>query len=627
MCGIFGVYIQKEHEKVDQQLLDNSIKLLTHRGPDFQRSMLLSDHVGLAHARLSIIDLSADAHQPFDYKHLSLTYNGEIFNYLELREELQKLNYKFYTESDTEVLLKSYYHWGPEAVNKFNGMWAFAIYDSKNDQIFCSRDRFGIKPFNYTFHNGRFIFASEIKSILSYEPKLKQPNYNSIANYCRESVGAQSPETWFENIYRLAPASNMLVSRDGHKIEKYWYYPQSQSSSISMQEALKQYQNLFEDAVKLRMRSDVPVGATLSSGLDSSAIVSLVDKFYNNSLNTYTASFPTEPFDEFKIVDRFADGLNLTPNQVVVKYDNYIDLLKKLIYHLESGHSSPAIFPLFKVTQRAKEDITVFLEGQGADESLAGYIDIVILDYFVELIQAGSWTKAFRELYAYTKHGSLSNAVALFLRTNASPYIRKVLRKFLNVEKVYSGPLKNFDPTYSDDTPGGSKLSKKLIEQHKTGLVNLLHYGDAISMMHSLENRLPFLDYRLVEFVFKLPSSFKINNGLGKHIHRLAFSDILPNYIINNPLKLGFKSPLKELFKPHSSEGVYNIISGNSISERGLFNNNELSKLISKHSSGKYDYSRLLFRLLCVELWFQVFIDPKPASNENSDTPKQTAAL
>ena len=507
-------------------------------------------------------------------------------------------------------------------------MWAFAIYDKSNDHIFCSRDRFGIKPFNYTFNQGNFIFASEIKAILNYSPGLKQPNYNAIANYCRESIGAQSHETWFQDIYRLPPGHNMIVDKKGFKMMKYWNYPESKTSEVSEKEVIEQYRELFENAIKIRMRSDVPIGATLSSGLDSSSIVSHIDRFYTNQLNTYTASFPDESYDEFNIVEKFAENLDLKTNRVVIEYDNYVDLLKKLIYHLESGHSSPAIFPLYKVTQRAKQDITVFFEGQGADELLAGYIDIVILDYFVELVQAGKWLQAIKELRYFMKTGSLQNAFALFLRTNSHSYVRKLLRRFMNVENIYSGRLKSYTP-YSNlrNLGSGPKLRKKLVEQHQTGLVNLLHYGDAISMMHSLENRLPFLDYRLVEFVFKLPSSFKINKGLGKHLHRLAVRDILPEYINNNPLKLGFKSPLKDLFIPSKSEKIYKILSGDIIKSRGLFDHNELKKLLKRHSSGKGDYSRLLFRVLSVELWFQVFIDPRPMNNENTDTAKQTATL
>lgn len=611
MCGIFGVFSSSNSESIDSGLAKSSLLKMSHRGPDFQDIKLINENVILGHARLSIIDLNQNSNQPFRLNHLYLTFNGEIFNYLELREELVNLGYKFTTQSDTEVLIAAYDKWGPDCVNKFNGMWAFAIYDEIKNSLFCSRDRFGIKPFNYSFENGLFVFSSEIKSILHYAPYLRVPNYNSIANYCRESIGAQSEETWFQKVFRLKPATNLIIDHNGDLYEsQYWSYPTQEIDSFSEKEALNSYKKLFEDSIKLRMRSDVAIGATLSSGLDSSSVVSYIDKNYNNTLNCYTASFPEFEGDEYPIAEKFASSLNVKLHQVISDYTNYTKILSDLIYHLESGHSSPAIFPLFFITKEAKKEITVFLEGQGADELLGGYVDKTFIVFILDKLVKLNFKDTIRELSAFSRIKSFRRSLILFLRNNGHPIIRKFMRWIYGSSNIYSGPLLKYKPFKFKKAKGfSSRLNRVLAEQHQTGLVNLLHYGDAISMMHSLENRLPFMDYRLVEYAFKLPVNLKIRSGVGKFIQREAVKEILPNYILNNPIKMGFPSPLKELFREKSD--ALQILMSDRFKERGIFNVNGIMQIIKIHKSGKKDYSRLLYRVLSVELWFRNFIDKK----------------
>jgi asparagine synthase (glutamine-hydrolysing) len=611
MCGIVGVYLNNKQLEVSKIGLERAVSLIHHRGPDANGIKIINNHVGFGHVRLSIIDLSEESNQPFDYENLTITFNGEIFNYIELREELIQKGYQFRTKSDTEVVLAAYLEWGESCVNKFNGMWAFAIYDTKNDILFCSRDRFGIKPFNYAYTDEQFIFASEIKAIIAYDKAYNKINYNSISRYCKETVGAQAEETWFENIIRLKPAHNLTIINNTLEIKRYWDYPKQEKALKSKEEVEKEYLRLLKDSVKLRFRSDVTVGLTLSGGLDSSAIAFLAAKHESEQLNAYTASFPDQPFNEYNIAKGICSELGINSIEVLPDYKDYVSKIKQLVYHLEAGHGSPAIFPLDAVSERAKKDITVYLEGQGADELLGGYYESVIINYWLSLIANFKWKEAIaivKSLYARKK---LKLTISLYFRQTLSPFFREIYRRGSNLEKIYTGKLKEHKPfqfQLGKNFKGQTNLTKILLMQHQTGLVNLLHYGDAISMKHSLENRLPFMDFRLVEFVFKLQDKFKVNESFGKVIHRNVFNEILPKKIINEKDKLGFVSPLKQIFMDDQF-GANAILLSQKLEDRKIFKKSEIERLISEHKSGKINHERILFKILNVEFWFQNFID------------------
>lgn len=611
MCGIIGVYNFNHSDPVNEKALTQAIEIINHRGPDANGYKILRENLAFGHVRLSIIDLSSESNQPFEYENLILTFNGEIFNYIEIKRELKEKGYNFRTESDTEVVLASYLEWGEACVQKFNGMWAFAIYDKRNDKLFCSRDRFGIKPFNYFKNNHTFIFSSEIKAILAYDNSLKKVNYNSIARYCRETVGAQAKETWFENILRLEPAHNISIEKNTFKIYRYWGYPAQSKKNEDKLSVEKEYYNLLKDAVALRFRSDVPVGLTLSGGLDSTATAYLANQNQEAKLNAYTASFPNQPFNEYEIAKAVCKDLNINSIEVLPEYSDYAKSLKELVYHLESGHGSPAIFPLNAVAKRAKEDITVYLEGQGADELMGGYYESIVVSYILTNAKKLRFNEVIKTLKSLFKRKKLKLAIMLHFRQRLSPYFRYLFRKISKLERIYDGELKNHKP-YSahleNENKSWSQVNNLLALQHQTGLVNLLHYGDAISMKHSLENRLPFMDYRLVEFIFKLNDSFKLSSDFGKVIHRNVFEKILPLDIINEKNKLGFVSPLKQIFS-EEKYGVIDVLKSHKLSERKLFKKEEIDRLLSEHQQGKKNNERILFKILNVEFWFQNFID------------------
>ena len=604
MCGIFGI-INSHNKEINKNLFESSAKLMHHRGPDAYGQWGIDNLLELGHLRLSIVDLKPESNQPFfsACKKYVIVFNGEIYNYIELRHQLKNSGYTFRTESDTEVLLTSYIQWGEKCVTKFNGDWAFAIYDMANEKLFCSRDRFGVKPFNYAVIEGNFIFSSEIKSILNYNKNLKKPNYNVIANFCRTSVGAQHEETWFEDIFRLQPAHNLIYCKGEIKKYRYWSYPTRTNNQISFEEAKNTYKELFTDAVRVRMRSDVPVGTTLSSGIDSNSIVFTLRSFNKEKHHTFTACFDNCQYDNLEkkiyksndieidesvIVRKYTEDIGLTTHFIESSYDFFVSDLKKVIYHLESGHSSTAILPLMKVMESAHDYVTVVLEGQGADEML-GYQQKHFISTLIESVKSLRFMDALNIYRKTIKTYSFSYAFSIYLRylSNDFTILNSIYEYSSGISKVFSKKLKvkkRLSDTPVDKTlKFDCSINKELYRQHAGGLGNLLHYGDAISMANSIESRLPFMDYRLVEFSFSLPWNFKIHEDLSKYIHREVMKGVLPEEILNSALKLGFNTPTSQFFKKDNKLNVkpLDIILSEKCLKRGLFNKEMLVTIIN----------------------------------------------
>jgi len=630
MCGIFGIFGIDAALSCDVYRFSSALSAISHRGPDARGVKRLGERAMFGHVRLSIIDLSEENNQPFSIlDRYHVIYNGEIFNYIELRHELEKQGAIFRTSGDTEVLLYAYAFWGEACVSHFNGMWAFAIYDTEKDMLFCSRDRFGIKPFNYTISKGRFIFASEIKAILSYQPDLVIPNYNAISNYCRTSVGAQSEHTWFKDIYRLQPGHNLTIIDGKINITRYWHYPDRTSYARNFLEAKEEYRELFRDAIRLRLRSDVPIGLTLSSGIDSNSIAYVLHDLERAEHHSYTSTFGEDrvmldaslyrdahSVDESEVASIVSKELGFKYYAVDVDLSSMLPILSQAIWYLECGHSSPAVVPLMRLMQRASSQVRVMLEGQGADELLGGYIVNVIFPTFLDLIIEGKFSEAFRAIRCYSETYQISYAAKMFLRelSNNITFLTRVYQWKHGISRLFGPLLQDYqrETDYMDlrDEEGLGFLNRTLLRQHSGGLINLLHYGDALSMAHGVENRLPFMDYRLVEFVWRLPPDFKVNSGIGKYIHREAMRGIVPDHILDQKRKYGYVTPISQWFKKKDDQySPVNILMSRRCLDRGIFDKKGVKNLLSQHISGKQDYSLLLFRFLSTELWFRQFID------------------
>jgi asparagine synthase (glutamine-hydrolysing) len=372
MCGIFGIVDIAARPPIDDAALSSALGSMRHRGPDAADWRRISASVVLGHARLSIIDLSASSNQPMlvDDRYW-LVFNGEIFNFVELRAELQSQGAVFRTSGDSEVLLRAYIAWGERCVERFNGMWGFAIYDLVERTLFCSRDRYGEKPFNYAMTDGRFVFASEIKSLLACFPGLADPDMEVIENYCRTSVGAQHSRTWFRQVHRLQPGHNLTL-RDGKlTIRRYWAYPYETDTRIAFEEARQEYQRLFTDAVRIRMRSDVPLGVTLSAGVDSNSIAYSMQRLDPVPHHCFTSRFVGEglvrdgsiyaegggQIDESVSARKVTTELGLMPHVVETDYAGFVPQLSQIVWHLESGNSSPAVFPLMQLLREARKHV------------------------------------------------------------------------------------------------------------------------------------------------------------------------------------------------------------------------------------------------------------------------------
>jgi asparagine synthase (glutamine-hydrolysing) len=511
-------------------------------------------------------------------------------------------------------------------------MWSFAIFDSKDRTLFCSRDRFGQKPFNYAVVGGHFCFASEIKALLAYAPALKSPDYTSISNYCHHSVGAQHPETWFADVRRLQPGHNLTIRNGIISIERYWRYPADRFLSIDEQEARDEYRRLFQDAVNVRMRTDVPLGVALSAGLDSSSIAYTMQQLDPRPHHCFTSRFsPNDELvedraiytnggaaiDESVSAQRIASELGLQAHVVTTDYTDVLSELSQILWHLESGNSSPAVMPLMQLLRNARSYVTVILDGQGADELLGGYVAHLILQECVELIMQGRPVEALASLREFRRTYTLYHSVLMTARnaSNHSPTLALLFGRLSGAEAAL-GPLLRRRPQMADyptlhDLNGPDRVGQVLRQQHSGGLVNLLHYGDAISMANSMEARMPFLDHNLVEFVWRLPSRLKINLGIGKHIHRESIRGMVPDWIRTNTKKYGFSTPIGAQFRKEPAgkcEVIQELLSARCL-DRGLFDRRGLKRLLELHRSGRRDCGNILFRFLSTELWFQRFID------------------
>ena len=539
MSGIIGLYDSKG---VDFEKLKHSLKKIEHRGPDNQSVKVLSEQLFFGHTRLAIIDLDQQSNQPFSMgEKYSITYNGEIFNYKELREELLKKGFQFKTQSDTEVLLTSCIYWGEDCVKKFNGMWSFAIHDKVKNQIFCSRDRYGIKPFFYVYNENRFLFSSMISPILPYYEEFKTPDFTSINDFLYRGFSSQYKNTWFKEVKKLLPGHNLVF--DFKCLDELKYYNSSYNIKFSPFANVKEkFKNLMYDSVRLRLRSDVEISSTLTTGLDSSKIVSIKNEKSNKKLKTHTVFSKNSSFtkidskifkddlnlDESNSVDSFKEK-NLNPTLIELNTVNYLDDLMYCIKHLETGHASPAIVAMKQLYNKTNEDgIKVLIEGQGADEILGGYI----IDLVPEIIKNNLIhpRKLFKNLKKIFEVYSLKQ---VFLRALNR---LKIYNLFVLIKMAFTG----VNITWSKNFLSPNKFSNIFDFQQREVLPNLLSCGDALSMSYGVKTCLPFLDYRVFDFANNLPLNYKISNVKGKYLLRESMKNILPNEIYSSKIKNGF---------------------------------------------------------------------------------------
>ncbi|MEO5563696.1 MAG: asparagine synthase (glutamine-hydrolyzing) [Chitinophagaceae bacterium] len=554
MCGIAGII--QSAPAYHPEHIQKMTGALSHRAPDGQSFWKNEDGtVLLGHGRLSIIDLTAAAAQPMHYlNRYTIIHNGEIYNYIELKKELIKQGYSFTTQSDTEVILAAYDMWDDECVEHFDGMFAFVIWDEKEKELFAARDRFGEKPLFYYQNNDQFLFASEMKALWAAGIQ-RTANLKMLFNFI--TIGyvdnpARTEETFFEHIFKLPPASRLYYTPATRElfIEKYWDIdPDIQTKKISDNEAIEQFNELFLLSIQRRLRSDVTVGTSLSGGLDSSSIAAAISQTTNSPLSSFTAGFPGFEKDETTFSKAVASQFHLNQNIVSVSADQLATDWENLCWHQEEPVGSASVFAQYKVFELAKEkNVKVLLDGQGADETLAGYHKYYKW-YWQELFQKRALSKS-GEVSAAQKIGvqesfGIKNIIASLFPDLASVILeRRYLVNALKQEYLHRDfvRLQSKEAYYS--APSHEGLNGRLyFNTFVHGLEELLRYADRNSMAHGREVRLPFLSHQLVEFIFSLPSNFKIRDGWTKWLLRKTMDKKLPDQITWRKDKTGFEPP------------------------------------------------------------------------------------
>jgi len=615
MCGICGIVNLKEGFSREIEVR-NMMRTMKHRGPD-DEGVFHEGNVNLGFVRLSIIDLTKAGHQPMlsaDGQFV-LIFNGEIYNYIELRDELSAKGVDFRTRTDAEVLLAAFQVWGGDCLHRFNGMWAFVIYDRKEKKIFAARDRFGVKPFYYLQTDNALAFASEIPPLLSLLERKPDPDHQSIFDYLVFNRTDQTESTFFKEIKKLQHGHSLsiqLTEDRGQKTEvriKKWYDLRS-----NLKEPFThpdEFRELFSTAVGVRLRSDVPVGVCLSGGLDSSSIVSILLKDYEKKdLNTFSAVYEKGQFgDETEYINEYKPFLRNMFFTFPTAETLQADLSNFVKAHAEPIPSTSP-YAQYKVMELAKGKVVVTLDGQGADEELAGYHYFYGF-FFKDLLKHGRLGKLSSEMLQYLmKHHSLYGLKTFlyFLLPKKSKTSLRVNEKgYLNqeyVEKFQSGN------SIAGSLYDSGSLNDALLDHFEYKLEHLLKWEDRNSMWFSLEARVPFLDYRLVEKTLATQGDLIIKNGMTKHLLRESMKEILPEKIRLRRDKVGFDTPQDEWFKKLSWRNiVLEILNSRSFADRGIINPIGAMKIHNAHITGKINASKEIWKWVHLELWYREFID------------------
>ena len=549
MCGISGI-INKHVSTVRKSEIKTMNDLIAHRGPD-DEGFYFEKKFAFGHRRLSILDLSSDGHQPMSYlndKYI-ITYNGEIYNYLEIKKKLITEGYIFHSHTDTEVILASYDRWGEQCVNQFNGMWAFALYDRKKNTIFCSRDRFGIKPFYYTEVDEKFLFGSELKQLLEFQPQV-YVNKSILMDYLVIGFEEHTNETFFKNIYKLEQAHNLIFDLNSYSFTIQRYYDINIDNTITklnQKNSLALYKKSLKNSIKLRLRSDVTVGTCLSGGLDSSSIASIASAIYSNNsdkkfIAIHAKSMQKES-DESIFAKEVSEYCNLDLKTIEPSSTDFLKYIDEVIYTQEEPFGSPSVFMQYFVMQKAKkENCQVMLDGQGGDETLLGYER-----YYPAYLMSLGYLEMFKGFFNASKNSKLSMKQLMgyiIYFTNSKVRLKRLKKKNNFIKKQYldfisSELVKRNSENYLDI------FKLQYNEIFKTQMPHLLKYEDKNSMRNSIETRLPFIDYKVLETAISLNSNYKISKGWTKYILREAVDKILPKNIVWRKNKFGFEAPTK----------------------------------------------------------------------------------
>ncbi|MFH0859839.1 MAG: asparagine synthase (glutamine-hydrolyzing) [Candidatus Altiarchaeota archaeon] len=622
MCGIVGAY-NFRGENVAEDDLRRSASLLTHRGPDSD-GFYCEKNTGLGFRRLSIIDLKT-GDQPIhnEDERIWVIFNGEIYNHLQIREELEGKGHAYYTNSDTETIVHAYEEYGIDCVKKFNGMFAFAIWDSKSRRFFLARDRLGIKPLYYLLDSDRLIFASELKSIIEFPTVKRELNREALDYYLSYNY-VPAPHSIFEGIRKLQPGHTLTVGERSSALRRYWQLTFPHRPYVSLKYFETRIVELLKQAVKARLMSDVPLGAFLSGGIDSSAIVAMMSEISDEPVKTFSIGFEEESYNELQYAKTIAETFNTEHTEFVVKMDA-ISLLEKLAYHFDEPFADSSAIPTYIVSEMARKHVTVCLSGDGGDEQFGGYDRYRALNLARQYARIPSMLKAPARLLmeampSSARNKSFINFSKRFVEAADLPPIEmyaKWVTSFDNVEKsmLYGGKgYAGFDHIkvlngYYDECTLPDFLGKTMYADINTYMVDdILTKVDRMSMANSLEVRVPFLDHNMVEFTATIPSNLKVRGQTLKYVFKKAVKDILPQQILKRK-KRGFGVPLARWFNDELRDTVDSLLLGNEASISKYLDRDEIRRIVDDHAKSRRDNSGRIWNLMMLEMWHRKYMN------------------
>ena len=627
MCGIAGFV---SVEGLPNAAADRALRMrdsITHRGPD-AAGLWHDEHAVLAHRRLSIVDLSG-GQQPLSNETGSVwvIFNGEIYNHADVRRELEAFGHTYRTKSDTETIVHAYEQWGEECVQRFRGMFAFALWDAPKRRLLLVRDRLGIKPLYWTLRGDTLLFASEIKAIFESGLVTPQARTEAIPEVLstRSTAGTS---TLFKDIHRLEPGHLLVFENGASRIRKYWDVPVGERhAQLDAKDVVPRFRELLQESVRLRLMSDVPLGVFLSGGIDSSAIAALMARLIDRPVQTFSVAFKERAFSELEYSREVARAINADAHETVVDDTDFFTALPKLVWHEDEPIAHPSSVALYFVSALARQHVTVVLTGEGSDELLAGYgkysrmmwnwraggvyervlpsaIRQSIADRVVPQLPGTLRRYAGRTFLA--RRRTLDD---LFFDNFASIPLGEQQRLLTPQIAASGGAAYDGSRAYFDAAPARSSLLDRLLyADMKTYLLELLMKQDQMSMATSIESRVPFLDHHLVEFSAKLPDEWKLSGFTTKRVLRLAMNGVLPKSILNRP-KMGFPVPFAGWVRGPWRDVVRDVLLDRRSRERGVINPQGVEQLIADHAAGRVQGGDRLWSLLNLELWFRTFID------------------
>ena len=608
MCGILG-WLSPQPVPQRREPFGRALDLLAHRGPD-DAGIYAASNILMGHRRLSILDLSPRGHQPMVDEETGcvVVFNGEIYNFREIRSNLEKKGVVFRGHSDSEVLLRALIEWRTAVLSKFNGMWGFAFWDPRDRTLLLSRDRFGVKPLYYISNGGDLAFASEPKALLEIFQECREVDEEVLLDFLGNNLLYARGRSFYKGIDLLPPAHYGIWSESGKciRVEKYWDYPSTDESNvIEPHEAAREFSEIFEDSVALRLRSDVEVGITLSGGLDSSGVLAaMAHRLGEGSKDLYgfTSTYGTNAIGELPWAKKAsaAAGTKLIP--VEAPREGWLETMNSIVWHMDAPGYSPAVYPLWYLVKEARAlGVIVLLEGQGADEALAGYPQYAVLDWLSAL-------KQHRFLYAARKARSLVRTfttkwtIAWMLREMA-PTLFELHRQKRGFASLMYDPSGIPSPPQQERKGSGDMVWQRLLLDHARNILpGLLHYGDAISMAHGVESRNPFLDFRLVEWLFRLPSHLRFHRGETKWVLREYLRSHGMKEIGDRPDKQGYPTPIGNWLASGEGREVEHMLVHDSFLHAWC-DPARIQRLFDRHRKGGMTESHLLYKLLSAETW------------------------